>query len=385
VKFVLFYHSLVSDWNHGNAHFLRGVVTELLARGHEVRVCEPRACWSRDNLVAERGVGALEAFGRAYPGLSSVVYGPAGAEVEAQCEGADVIIAHEWNEPGLISALGKHRREHPGSRLLFHDTHHRALTRPVEMAAYDLSAFDGALVYGRVLERIYRERGWAERVWVWHEAADTRVFRPLAGVDASEDLVWVGNWGDDERTAELREFLLEPCAALDLRATVYGVRYPAEALEALAGAGVRYGGHLLNFEAPRVFAGARMTVHIPRRPYVEALKGIPTIRVFEALACGVPLICSPWEDAEGLFRPGDYLVARSGREMTRRMRELLHEPGLARRQAERGLETILSRHTCGHRLDELLRVCAEIGARGAAEGATGSPDADGVLAGVGKP
>ncbi|MGH8174867.1 MAG: glycosyltransferase, partial [Steroidobacter sp.] len=48
MKFVLFYHSLVSDWNHGNAHFLRGVVSELLARGHAVDVYEPENGWSRD-------------------------------------------------------------------------------------------------------------------------------------------------------------------------------------------------------------------------------------------------------------------------------------------------------------------------------------------------
>jgi len=46
MHFVMFYHSLVSDWNHGNAHFLRGVVRELLARGHRVDVYEPQHGWS---------------------------------------------------------------------------------------------------------------------------------------------------------------------------------------------------------------------------------------------------------------------------------------------------------------------------------------------------
>ena len=48
-----------------------------------------------------------------------------------------------------------------------------------------------------------------------------------------------------------------------------------------------------------------MTVHVPRRPYVDALPGIPTIRVFEALACGIPLVSAPWRDEEGLFRHRD--------------------------------------------------------------------------------
>jgi hypothetical protein len=45
MRVVLFYHSLVSDWNHGNAHFLRGVASELIARGHEVAIYEPADGW----------------------------------------------------------------------------------------------------------------------------------------------------------------------------------------------------------------------------------------------------------------------------------------------------------------------------------------------------
>ncbi|HEU4642428.1 MAG TPA: hypothetical protein VFS44_08235, partial [Gemmatimonadaceae bacterium] len=67
MRVVMFYHSLVSDWNHGNAHFLRGVASELLARGHQVLVLEPRSAWSAAGLVAEHGPEALGAYRRAYP------------------------------------------------------------------------------------------------------------------------------------------------------------------------------------------------------------------------------------------------------------------------------------------------------------------------------
>src|SRR5581483_11405209 len=137
-----------------------------------------------------------------------------------------------------------------------------------------------------------------------------------AGRPREGDLVWIGNWGDEERTAELREFLINPVRELGLSATVRGVRYPDHAKQSLADAGIRYGGWVANFEAPELFARFGVTVHVPRRPYVQALPGIPTIRVFEALACGMPLVCSPWNDLEGLFTPGkDYLVARNGMQM----------------------------------------------------------------------
>jgi spore maturation protein CgeB len=181
-------------------------------------------------------------------------------------------------------------------------------------------------------------------------------------VEEQEELVWIGNWGDEERTAELHEFLLGPVKALGLRATVHGVRYPEAARAALADAGITYAGWLPNHEAPQAFARAKVTVHVPRRPYVQALPGIPTIRPFEALACGIPLVSAPWWDAEGLFRPGrDFLVASTGEEMKRHLRALLADEELRGALAQHGLRTVLARHTCAHRVEELLIICRELG------------------------
>jgi spore maturation protein CgeB len=361
VRVVIFSHSLVSDWNHGNAHFLRGVCTELLARGHTVDVYEPARGWSVANLVAEHGEAPLAGFRRAYPMLGSRRYDPQTLDLDEALSDAQLVLVHEWNEHALVARLGEHRRTHAHYRLLFHDTHHRAVTDSASMAAFRLEHYDGVLAYGAVLSELYRKRGWAKRAWTWHEAADTRVFRPLPHRARAGDLVWIGNWGDDERTEELNEFLLEPVRALKLRARVYGVRYPESAKQCLAEAGIEYAGWLPNYEAPHVFAQYGATVHVPRRPYVAALPGIPTIRVFEALACGIPLVSAPWPDAEGLFTPGeDFLVARDGLEMKKHLRAVLHEPGLAAHLAEHGRKTILQRHTCAHRVEELLEIYAQI-------------------------
>jgi spore maturation protein CgeB len=233
------------------------------------------------------------------------------------------------------------------------------------MAAYELTHYDGVLAFGKVIRDLYLARGWTSHAWTWHEAADTRVFRPIEGLDREGDLVWVGNWGDGERTAELFEFVVNPVQDLGLKARVYGVRYPAQARAALGNAGVTYAGWLPNCEVPRVFARFTVTVHVPRRPYAQALPGIPTIRPFEALACGIPLVCSPWDDTEGLFTPGkDFLVARHGAEMQRYLKALVEDEAMARELAEHGLKTILGRHTCAHRVDELLAIDAELaGAR----------------------
>lgn len=360
MRVVLFCHSLVSDWNHGNAHFLRGVCGELLARGHEVEVYEPADAWSVRNLVAEHGEAPLRAFARAYPQLRSRRYDAQALDLDQALAGADLVLVHEWNEPALVRRIGLHRAAGPGYRLLFHDTHHRSVTEPDSMAAYDLRHYDGVLAFGSVIRDLYRRHGWCERAWTWHEAADTRVFRPLAALREG-DLVWIGNWGDEERTAELHEFLLQPVRDLGLKALVHGVRYPPHALASLREAGIAYGGWLPNHEVPAAFARHRVTVHVPRRPYVRALPGIPTIRVFEALACGIPLVSAPWDDCEGLFEPGaDFLVARDGRQMREHLRALLNDPALARSLAGHGRRTVLARHGCAQRVDELLDICADL-------------------------
>ena len=363
MKIVLFYHSLESDWNHGNAHFLRGVATELIARGQDVAIYEPVDSWSRQNLVQEHGEAPIAEFHARYPTLQSTRYSLETLDIDHALGDADLVIVHEWNEHEVVRRVGQHRRDVGGYRLLFHDTHHRAITSTAQMQGYDLSNYDGVLAYGEVLREIYVQRDWAKRAWTWHEAADTRVFHPLPRDEIERDLVWIGNWGDEERSAELREFLIEPVAALRLKAKIFGVRYPEEAQKRLRDAGIDYGGWLPNYRAPEAFARHRMTVHVPRRPYVEALRGIPTIRPFEALACGIPLICSPWEDAEHLFTPGeDFLVARNGEEMKKHMRALLADKQMARELAEHGLATIRARHTCAHRVDELLSIYEELNA-----------------------
>jgi len=361
MRIVLFCHSLLSDWNHGNAHFLRGVVTELLARGHEVRVHEPRDAWSAACLVADHGPEALERVREVYPGLDPVRYDLATLDLDDALRGADAVVVHEWSDHDLVRRIGEHRRARGGYRLLFHDTHHRMVTDPGAMARYDLSGYDGVLAFGRALRDLYLERGLARHAWVWHEAADARVFRPLPDVAPERDLVWIGNWGDDERTRELHDYLIGPVQALGLRARVHGVRYPAEGLAALHDAGIEYAGWLPNFQVPDAFARARATVHVPRGPYAAALPGIPTIRPFEALACGIPLVSAPWSDAEGLFSPGhDYLLARTGEEMRHLLGALLADDALRRQLTEHGRRTVLARHTCAHRVDELLGILEEL-------------------------
>lgn len=362
MRVVIFCHSILSDWNHGNAHFLRGIITELRLRGHDVTVYEPRDSWSLSNLISEHGYSPVRQLFSVYPWISSVRYDVDALDLDCALGGADIVIVHEWNDPGLVKRIGDVRARTRSFRLFFHDTHHRSVTKPEEMSRYDLSDYDGVLAFGEVIRDIYLSNSMAQRAWTWHEAADTRVFYPAENPKSEDDdLVWIGNWGDEERTGELMEFVLEPARNLGLKATFHGVRYPDHEIKAIKECGVEYAGWVPNYAVPRTYASYRFTVHVPRRPYARSLPGIPTIRVFEALACGIPLITSPWDDAEGLFSQGtDFLVARSGKEMEKRMKELVNEPQMREEFRKRGRSTILKKHTCAHRANELLGFYKEL-------------------------
>ncbi|MFP4469509.1 MAG: glycosyltransferase [Bacteroidales bacterium] len=362
MKIYLFYHSIISDWNHGNAHFLRGIVRSLLKQNHEVIVYEPSNGWSLNQLMKERSFRVISDFGRDFPELTPRFYNIDYFTPEKQLSDADVVIVHEWNSPKLVKNIGDYRAVNDHFSLFFHDTHHRSVTNPQAMARYDLKNYDGVLAFGEVISNIYKSNQWSRRVFTWHEAADVSCFYPRKSTKPWQgDLVWIGNWGDNERTEELREFIIEPVKELNLKAVFYGVQYPENAVRMLEKNGIEYRGWLPNRKVPEVFSRFRLTVHVPRRPYVKNLPGIPTIRPFEALASGIPLACSWWEDSENLFTPGkDYLVARNGEEMKSNINRILNDKQFRKELIHNGQQAIRNRHSCDHRVTQLLDIINQV-------------------------
>ena len=309
--------------------------------------------------TAERAIGL---FWRTFPDLDLNFYSNDDSFqsfAEEELRNSDVVIVHEWNDPQVVRTILSLKAKY-GFLTLFHDTHHRAYTSPDQILRMPLRDFDGVLAFGEAIRKIYVGAFGVKRVWTFHEAADTAHFRPCS-TPKETDLVWVGNWGDEERTRELEEFLIRPAACLRYRTAVHGVRYPNAALCELHQAGIEFRGYLPNLEAPRSYAHSRISLHIPRRFYANGLSGIPTIRMFEALACGTPLICSPWVDSENLFRPGkDYLCVPDGNAMTAEIHNLLKDDKARSQLAAHGLDTIYRRHTCAHRASQLIEICQEL-------------------------
>src|SRR5262249_20331785 len=146
--------------NHGNAHFLRGLTSELARTGHEVRCYEEQDGWSMNHLLKEGPEVAARAFTnfrRAFSGLPVTFYsrGPGlSSLLETELADADVVVVHEWNAPEVVEAI-LDRKPQRGFRALFHDTHHRAYTNPREILRFPLGSFDGVLAFGNAIRRIY--------------------------------------------------------------------------------------------------------------------------------------------------------------------------------------------------------------------------------------
>lgn len=361
MRIALFAHSITSDWNHGNAHFLRGLIRNLQKLGHQVVSLEEEGNWSVTNLLRDHGTAPILEFGRRFPFVdhsSFVLNGRAHltewlSDLLAQ---VDVCLVHEWNPPDLVRAIGE-----MGARqrvvTLFHDTHHRAYTEPWRVHDLGLDSYSAVLAYGPTIADIYRSTTSGPKVFVYHEGADTDLFKPLSRFKSC-DVMFVGNWGDEDRNDSTWKFFIEPSRRLpELGFALFGVRYPPEVLAAIRQAGIGFGGWLPNYLAPEAYAISNTTVHIPRKEYLEALRGTPTIRVFEALACGVPLVSAGWRDDSGLFQEGvDFLAVDTPSQMVEALRWLAADPEAGRAIGCRGLKTVLERHTCFHRARELVKI-----------------------------
>jgi spore maturation protein CgeB len=353
MKIVFFGRSLFSDPGD-ELHFLRGIAGELCERGSDVVFYE--TC-RRAN--GEQASNAERELRKIYPAIRVEDCDPS-LDLEQAVDRASLVIVHELTDPAVISTLGKLRLRSRGWELFFHDTHRAGVTDK-GAAGPDLTGYDAVLACAEALRERYVIAGWARRAFTWHEAADVRLWTPERGPDSGlrvkplADVVWEEPAAGESIPELWQEFLLRPLAALRLGASAFGARYSSSAILELKRAGADYLGALPNHRLPEVFRRHRVALHVPSLR-TRDLPGMPSMRFFEALAVGVPLVSSRWIDTEQLFRRGDYVTVDNAEQMKVALRDLICNPPLRDAIASHGLETILARHTCAHRADELLSI-----------------------------
>src|SRR5581483_12109786 len=132
IRIGYFAHSLRSDWNNGNAHFLRGLMRALQCNGAEVVAYEPKSAWSIENLrVEEDGPRAIDTFEKIFSDLDVRTYSVGDSQElwKERLQGNELVVMHEWN-PVELAWIVLELRDELGYKLLFHDTHHRASSSP---------------------------------------------------------------------------------------------------------------------------------------------------------------------------------------------------------------------------------------------------------------
>lgn len=359
MKITMFYQSLVSEYNFAGANFLRGIVSELLHRGHDVTVYEPLRSACLENLVSLYGDEPVKEFRKFYKDrLKSKFYQPEHLDLNMVLQDTDLVIVHEMNDKDLIKKIGLCRKQKNNLKALFHDPSTNVLDEKFDAGI--LKNYDGILAGCNFLRDKYLEKEIAEQVWVWHEAIDSRVFYPMSSLEKEGDVVCIGNWGKGEREDELERYLINPVSQLNLRSSLFGVGYPEDFIEKCIPCNISYRNWVANYKIPSVLSAYSVALHLPKRSYTQSVPGKPATGIFEAMACGIPVLSAPWEDTDSLFNKEDYVLTDE-KSVQNHLNEMIRDKARAEEIAGNARRTINKKHTTWHRVDQLMTICEELG------------------------
>jgi spore maturation protein CgeB len=212
-----------------------------------------------------------------------------------------------------------------------------------------LTDYDLVLSYtgGRALDALQRRLG-ARRVAPLYGSVDPAVHRPvLPETRFAADLSYLGTYAED-RQAMLETLLIEPARRRpEQRFVIGGAQYPQEFPWA---PNIYFVRHLEPAQHPAFFCSSRMTLNVTRRA-MKAMGYCPSGRLFEAAACGTPLLSDGWEGIEQFFTPErEILIAHTTEDA---VAALDLSEGALRTIARHARERALNEHTALHRVFEL--------------------------------
>jgi len=353
MKLVIFGLSISSSWGNGHATLWRGLVRALGRRGWTVVFFErdlPYYAGARDLYEIEDGELIL------YSDWEEAV--PA---ARAHLADADVALVTSYCPDGIAASdlvLSSPRPLH-----LFYD-----LDTPVTLSVLErgeatsyigprgLSDFDLVLSYtgGEALDALKSRLG-ARMVAPLYGHVDPCVHRPTAPAQQyAADLSYIGTYAED-RQAGVEAFLLEPARKRpNLRFVIAGAQYPQDFPW---GENIFFVRHLPPEEHPAFYSSSRLTLNVTRRAMAK-MGWCPSGRLFEAAACGVPIVSDWWPGLDTFFEPGrEVLVAVDSEDVTDALD--LSDAEL-RRIADAARDRVLSCHTSEHRAAEFEAIVDDL-------------------------
>jgi spore maturation protein CgeB len=346
MKLVIFGLTVSSSWGNGHATLWRGLIAALVRRGHRVVFFERDVPY----YAAHRDLFDL-------PGGGLRLYGDWEEATQAarhELADADVAMVTSYCPDGI--AATDFVFESPARRRVFYD-----LDAPVTLARIEageevaylgprlLGDFDLVLSYtgGRALD-LLQERLGARRVAPLYGSVDPLVHRPVPPGDEFRcDFSYLGTYAADRQSA-LETLFIEPARRLPARKfLIGGAQYPQDFPWA---PNIFFARHVAPPRHPEFYSSSRLTLNVTRGP-MAWLGWCPSGRLFEAAACGVPIVSDWWEGLDAFFTPGrEILVARDSVEV---IAALERDDDELRRIARDARERTLAEHTAARRAAEL--------------------------------
>lgn len=348
MKLAIFGLAISSSWGNGHAALWRGLIRALLRQGHAVTFFERDAPWyaaSRDLVHLPEGGRLLvysewsEAQGAARDALAQAdvamltSYCPdaqAAADLMADC-GVPIRCFYDLDTAVTLARLGT------GEQVEY-------------LPAQGLSLFDLVLSYtgGEALD-LLRERLGARRVLPLYGWVDPEEYRPAApAAQYRAVLSYLGTYAEDRQNSLVRLFVEPARERPASRFVIGGAMYPQDFPWT---ANIHFVRHLPPGEHAAFYSSSRLTLNVTRAAMAR-MGWCPSGRLFEAAACGTPILSDWWDGLDAFFEPGrEILVAESGADSL----EALDRPDQELRTiAMRARERVLAEHTADHRAAQLV-------------------------------
>ncbi|HTD87009.1 MAG TPA: glycosyltransferase [Candidatus Binatia bacterium] len=344
LEIVIIGLSITSSWGNGHATTYRSLVRELSGRGHNVLFLERDAPWYAANRDMPKPRFGRTALYRSFPELRR--------RFASAIRTADVVIVGSYVPEG--AAIGDWVTETAGGVTAFYD-----IDTPVTLARLEKENLDYltrelipryqlylSFTGGPTLRRLERELG-SPMARPLYCSVDPALYHPEAA-RLAWDLGYMGTYSDD-RQPVLDKLLVEPARQYsEGRFVVAGPQYPRNIRWPR---NVRRRVHLAPAKHRAFYNAQRFTLNITRANMVRA-GWSPSVRLFEAAACGTPIISDPWNGLDEFFTPGSEILIANSPEET--LHYLQHIPEEQRQLiGQRARQRVLAEHTSHHRALDL--------------------------------
>lgn len=344
MKIVIIGLSITSSWGNGHATTYRGLVRELAANGHDVLFLERDVPWYADNRDLP---DPPYCTARLYHGVAQLKQ-----RYTRHVREADLVIVGSYVPDGVV--VGEWVTKTAEGLTAFYDidtpvTLAKLARRDYEyLSPHLISEYDLYLSFtgGPTLRRIEQEFG-SPMARALYCSFDPSSYFPERQ-QTRWDLGYLGTYSDD-RQPTLEKLLVEPARRWsEGRFVVAGPQYPKSIKWPQ---NVRRVEHLPPSKHRKFYNQQRFALNVTREEMIRA-GWSPSVRLFEAAACGVPIISDWWDGLDELFDPGhEILIARDPEEVLSYLHDIADDERHA--MGERARLRVLHEHTAAHRAKQL--------------------------------